>query len=141
MRRLSCVILVMFVTATAYAQDARRDQIAAATCRAVDLLRNEIAQESIGRNVTVSELLDRTNSTDTFNKTLQRSQMIGGPRWIDEQTCQVRLDISGPRIRQALVSIAASNPKKSPVAPEVLTAHLRDWDNRTFSATATSTGT
>src|SRR4051812_20498107 len=132
MRRLCCVNLVMFLTllltGAAYAQDARRDQIAAATCRAVDLLRNEIAQEPIGRNVTVSELLDRTNSTDTFNKTLQRAQMIGGPRWIDEQTCQVRLDISGPRVRQALVSIAASNPKKSPIAPEVMTAHLRDWD-------------
>jgi hypothetical protein len=142
MRRLGCVILMVILAATALAsaQDARRDQLAAATSRAVDLLRSQIAQEPIGRNLTVQDLLDRTNSSDTLTKTLQRSQMIGGARWIDQQTCQVRLDISGPKVAQALISIAASNPKKSPLAPEVLAAHLRDWDRRTFSATGTSTG-
>src|SRR5204862_7590703 len=64
----------------------------------------------------------------------------GGPRWIDDQTCQVRLEISGQRVAQALISIAQSNPKKSPIAPELLTGRLRDWNERTFSATGTSTG-
>jgi len=113
MRRVASFILGLILCASAHAQDARHDQIAAATARAVDLLRAQIAQEPIGRNLTVQDLLDRTNSSDTLTKTLQRSQMIGGPRWIDPQTCQVRLDISGPRVQQALVSIAASNPSSS----------------------------
>jgi hypothetical protein len=143
MRLFWLVILTLFLgLSTVCAQDARssrREQIDAATARAVDGLHRQIGQESLGRNVTVNDLLDRTSSHDELDKTLQRAQMIGGPRWIDDQTCQVRLEISGPRVATALINIASTKPKKSPIAPEVLTARVKDWDRRTFSATGTST--
>ncbi len=122
------------------ARDTRRDQQTAATARAVDRLRQQIAGEPISRNMTVGNVLDATGGTDTFTKTLQRAQMIGGPRWLDDQTCQVRLEISGPRAAAALVQIVATNPKKSPIDPATLQARLKSWDTRTFSATSTSTG-
>lgn len=120
--------------------EVRRDQIAAATARAVELLRSQIAREPIGRNLTVQDLLERTGGHDYLVKTLQRAQQIGGPRWPDPQTCQVQLDISGPRVRQALVSIAATNARRSPLPPEIISGRLQSWDNLTFSATGTSTG-
>src|SRR4051812_47795684 len=128
--RMSIWVILLVVLAPAviaHAQDSRRDQIAAANARAVDALLAQISQERVGRNVTVGDLLNKTNSTDTFVKTLQRAQQIGGPRWIDDQTCQVRLEISGQRVAQALISLAQSNAKKSPLAPELLTGRLRDW--------------
>src|SRR5687768_5296009 len=78
--------------------DPRRDQVAAATARAVDRLRAQISTEQLGRGVTVGDVLRSTGGTDNFVKTLQRAQMIGGPRWLDDQTCQVRLEITGPRV-------------------------------------------
>src|SRR4051794_12674419 len=122
------ILTLLFGLTTARAQDARdardprdarREQIDAATARAVDGLHRQINQETVGRGVTVGDLLDRTSSHEELDKTLQRAQMIGGPRWIDDHTCQVRLEISGPRVANALVSIASTKPKKSPIAPEV----------------------
>jgi hypothetical protein len=120
--------------------DARRDQVTAATARAVERLRLQIAAEPVGRGITVGDVLDATKSNDTFVKTLQRSQMIGGPRWLDDQTCQVRLEISGTRAANALVQIVAVNPKKSPIDAQLLQSRLKSWDTRTFCATSTSTG-
>ena len=118
---------------------AARDQIAAATGRALDALRAQIAAESIGTGLTVQDLLDKTRSTKTLMKTLRRAQQIGGPRWLDPQTCQVRLEIGGPMIAKALVVIAASD-NRTPIDPRALQFHLQSWDRRTFSATGTSTG-
>jgi hypothetical protein len=59
---------------------------------------------------------------------------------VDDQTCQVRLEIAGSRVAGALVQIAAAEPDRSPVPANVLAARLADWNKRTFSATGTSTG-
>src|SRR5688500_8836234 len=131
----TAVVALLFLAAMAPAQEEpTRAQIAAATDTAVTALRESIAETSIGRNLTVKTLLDRTGGAETLTETLRRAQQIGGPRWIDEQTCQVRLEISGARVAKSLMQIAAANPKKSPISPEALAARLRDWDRRTFSA-------
>src|SRR5688572_25122037 len=109
MRLSVAPILVLFVLATSlHAQDARREQIAAANSRALESLRREVSRTSIGGGLTVKDLLDRTNGHDTLMKTLARAQQIGGPRRLDEHTYQVRLDISGARVRAALLQIAQS---------------------------------
>ena len=77
----------------------------------------QIAAEPVGRGITVGDMLDATDGNDFLVKTLQRAQMIGGPRWLDDQTCQVRLEISGTRVAAALVQIANVNASKSPIAP------------------------
>jgi hypothetical protein len=137
----SCVILLVTLAMSSFApaQDTRRDQVAAANSRALDALRAQVTAEPIAQGITVQNLLDRTGSAKTFMKTLARAQQLGGPRWVD-QTCQVRLEIAGPRVARALVEIATLARLESPVAPEVLAARLRDWDGRTFSATGTSAG-
>ena len=78
--------------------------------------------------------------TTSSSRRSNAAQMIGGPRWLDDQTCQVRLEISGTRVAAALVQIANVNATKTPIAPDLLAGRLKEWDNRTFSATATSTG-
>jgi hypothetical protein len=71
---------------------------------------------------------------------LRQAQQIGGPRWIDSQTCQIRLDIPATTVRGELRQIASDNPKTTPVSPDELSSDLKSWDARVFSATGTSTG-
>ena len=135
----SLAVVMTTTFAAALAQAAPRDQVAAASSRAAEALRAQIVSESIGANLTVAELLSRTGSGKKFNQTLARAQQIGGPRWLDSQTCQVRLEIPGPQVARALVEIATLSRLESPVPPDVLAGRLKAWDRRTFSAVGTST--
>ena len=118
--------------------DAVRAQVAAATANAIADLRAEILAARISPRLSVAKFLDQTNSIESLNQTIERSQQIGGPRWIDDQTCQVKLEISGARVAYTLVSIASAHPKLSPIPPAVLEQQLSDWKDRNFSATGTS---
>src|SRR5438477_7624501 len=93
------------VSATAVS-DAEHAQVAAATANAFLTLRGDVEQSSITPGLRVIDFLQRTDGQDAFNKALHRAEQIGGPRWLDDQTCQVRLEISGERIARALVDIA-----------------------------------
>ena len=117
----------------------RRDQVQAAINNAVDSLNDTLSMERITPDMTVEDFLIRTKSAKRFIETLRRSQQIGGPRWVDGQTCQVRLEITGTRARAALVQIAATEGKKAPVTADALALRLKDWDDRAFAATGSST--
>jgi hypothetical protein len=133
-------LITSLLCAPALSQDNRRDQVAAASSRALDALRQSVLAEPIGSGYTVNDLIKRTATSKRLAQTLARAQQIGGPRWIDAQTCQVRLEIPAPKVAITLVEIARLSPLESPVKPEALQVNLRDWDRRTFSATGTSTG-
>lgn len=125
---------------TSPAIDARRDQVDAAQANAIGALREEIGRMSLGNGLTVQDFLDQTGSADELDKTLQKSEQVGGPRWLDEQTCQVRLEISGIRVANALSRIATIRQNDSPISPEQMQFALRDWNRLTFAATGSSTG-
>jgi len=133
-------LLVLWSLAAAPAHSPRRDQVDAAQANAVDALREEIGRVPLTPNLTVQDFLDQTQGADELDKTLQRSEQVGGPRWLDEQTCQVRLEISGVRVANALSRIATTRQKDSPISAQQLQFALRDWNNRTFAATGSSTG-
>jgi hypothetical protein len=141
--KLSAFLLSLVLVGVAFSapeQDSRRAQVDAATANAVEALRTQIGDTQLSRNLTVQDVLDRTHGNETLSKALWRAQQIGGPRWLDSQTCQVRLEISGTRVASVLTQIVTTNARYSPITPEYLSARLRDWDRRTFSATGTSTG-
>ncbi|MDQ3441346.1 MAG: hypothetical protein M3478_13455, partial [Planctomycetota bacterium] len=142
MRIRVVTILLLLLAADVFAQADRaaRDQERAATEAAVRGLKEVAGKETLAPGVTVATLVERTKGHDRLFKELSRAEKIGGTRWVDEKTCQVRLEISGARVAQALVSVAAAQPKKSPIAADVLAVKLKDWGARTFSATGSSTG-
>lgn len=137
---LLAAMLAFGCAAVGYADHPRRAQVDAAQANAVDALREEIGRLPLADNLTVQDFLDQTSSSDELDKTLQRAQQVGGPRWLDEQTCQVRLEISGTRVANALSRIATTHQKNSPISPDQLQFAMRDWNNRTFAATGSSTG-
>lgn len=143
MRAQTAIILLLLLAGDVFAQAERavRDpHERAATAAAVRGLKEAAAKESLAPGVTVADLLDRTKGHGRLLDVLSRAEKIGGTRWVDDQTCQVRLEISGSRVAQALVNITANEPKKSPIAADVLAVKLKDWNRRTFSATGSSTG-
>jgi hypothetical protein len=144
MRRTWTWILVALLTggsvAAAQVRDARRAQVDAAVFNAVEGLYREVTRSPVTGAVTVGELVERVGGRAELIRALQGAQEIGGPRWLDDQTAQVRLEISGSRVRQVVLQMAASNPRKTPVNADALAALLADWDRKTFGAVGTSTG-
>jgi hypothetical protein len=142
MRPYLAIILSLLLASGAFAQadKSRRDKVAAATAAAVNGLKEAVSKETVAPGMTVGTILARTRAQEKFLKTLSRAEQPGGPRWVDDQTCQVRLEISGPLVAQALVNIAATQPKETPIAADVLAVKLQKWNTRTFSATGSSTG-
>jgi hypothetical protein len=116
----------------------RQGKIELATGNAVSAMLADVSRQPIGREMTVSDLLSRTGSTDAMRATLEEADQIGGPRWIDEQTCQVRLEIPAAKVAHRLVKICDQAGDKSPVKPAELRTAIRGWERRSFSAIGTS---
>src|SRR5690242_8271945 len=119
------------------AEDVRDAQVAAATGNAIEALRADVTDEPLGPKVTVQDLLKKTDSSAELMKTLRRAQRVGGARWIDDQTCQVRLELGGDRVADALVEIAEKHADTSPIPADAIRQKLKSWDDRTFVATGT----
>ncbi len=140
MRFVPIIILLWGLAGLALAgEEAGRSQVRAATADAVANLVDKVSRTPLTRNLSVGEFVRRTNSTDELTKALQRAQQIGGPRWIDDYTCQIELQISGPVVAAALKRIAAANPRQTPILEGELTRAVQQWDERSFTATGAAT--
>jgi len=114
------------------------DAVTAATASAIDHLFNDLQAEPITDNLTVGIFIQRTASTFRLRHFLQQAEPVGGPRWLDEETCQVRMIASGGAIASELSRIAGDNPKTTPISSRELLRHLASWDAREFTAVGSS---
>jgi hypothetical protein len=106
----------------------------------MQLLRQQVDDVEIRPDLTVADLADKIDSEDQLGKTLSKAQRIGGPRWLDDQTCQVRLEISGTAVAETLTQLVADNESKSPISSQALAPRLKELTKATFNATGNSTG-
>lgn len=118
-----------------------RALVTAASTNAIASLRNDVLAAKITPAMSVSQFLEKTQSFGEMDQALQRCQQIGGPRLVDEQTVQVRMEISGTRVATTLVNIAAAFPHLSPINAGELDQRLAEMKQRTFSGTGTSVST
>lgn len=135
-------ILILIVAACPLAgaqEDARSPQVAAATADAIDGLHREVLGAQVGSGLTVRDLLDRVGGRAELGKVLRNARLVGGTRWLDDQTAQVQLVIGGGAVAKALTQAVRENPGKSPIPVERLERDLAGWSDRTFSALGTST--
>lgn len=121
------------------ARGADRPQVAAATNEAVASLRDQIEREPIGRDLTVGELIRRSRGGDELTHALQGAELVGGPRWVDNDTCQVQLEISGTRAARLIQHIVTSSHERPVVSAEELSRLSTDWQRRTFTGSGSST--
>lgn len=132
------LLCLVFVAAIVRADDRVQSQITAAASNAVDKLAADVLDEQIAVDLTVADFIHDTNSIDKLMDLLRQSQQIGGPRWLDDQTCQVKLAIEAPRVLELLRQTAELNGHTTPIPAQALVKRLKDWKDRTFVATGTA---
>jgi hypothetical protein len=94
----------------------------------------------LNREVNVERFIELCHARDEFNEVFQSAHQIGGTRWLDEQTVQVRLEIPGDIIAKRLEGIAVKNLDHLPLPIRTLRDRYKtDFLHRTFAATAMST--
>jgi hypothetical protein len=119
--------------------DARRAQVAAANADAIEGLRRDVFSTSLTPEMTVEQFVQRTDSRDALDKAIRRAEQIGGTRRLDDQTCQVRLQLPGSEIADAIVEIAQSKPSETGIPADVIRQRVDRLRERTFTATGMST--
>ena len=140
MRRQFVVLILCLTSFAAAQQTAQTAQLDAARSDALDALRREILAAQILPDATVQTLVDRTDGEGVINRVLNKAQQLGGPRWIDDQTCQVTLAIDGEDVAKVLEQLVDSKPKALSAPPQVVKDKLKRWRHRTFEAVGTSIG-
>jgi hypothetical protein len=116
------------------ADDARRAQVQAAASNAASNLREQVLRMPLSRTVDVRQFVDRTHTDSALSAALQDAQQIGSPRWVDDRTCQVRLEVPASSVGQVLLDEAHRNPQQSPVSAEDLQQRVTEWNRMSFFA-------
>lgn len=117
------------------------DTVQAATSRAVSGLYEQVGQMPLTPRLTVAAVLKDLELEEEFTRVLARADQLGAPRWIDEHTCQVQLQIPVSRVTYGLRQLAAAYPKSFPVTPVQIELAARNWPRQVFIATGTSAST
>ena len=134
------ILLGLLASAVAAQEAPVNVQTLAASTDAREALRQQVLAARVAPALTVRQLLDRTGGWTELEKALGTAQQIGGTRWLDNETVQVRLLIEGGRaLADALNLAVAKNPSKSPLPADTIRRNLAQWRDRTFSATGTGT--
>lgn len=135
------LLVLLLVAAHARGQETgNHDRVQAAYDNAMQSLRQQVDDVQIRPDLTIADVIEKVGGEAELATILAKAQRIGGPRWLDDQTCQVRLDISGATVADSLKQIVSDNPKKSPVTVDALAPRLKDLNKKTFCAVGTSTG-
>jgi hypothetical protein len=134
------ILMALVAVAPVRAQEtSSRDRVQAAYDNAMQSLRQQVDDVQIRPDLTVADLVEKIGGEDELSTTLSKAQRIGGPRWLDDQTCQVRLEISGATVADALKQLVADNEKKSPISSEALAPRLKELTKKSFYTIGNST--
>jgi hypothetical protein len=120
--------------------ESRRTQIEAARADALAALRQDVLEARLGRDLTVAQFADRAGGRDRVLAVVRDAEQIGGTRWLDEHTCEVRLDLAGGKVSRTLAQLATDNPAGAGnLARPELDRGLKRLDAQQFSASGVST--
>jgi hypothetical protein len=142
-RLITFLLLVLGSGSSLLAQlnsPASRAQIEAATNNAMATLRSDIAAARMTPTYTVGQYLDAVGAPEVLNDIVRDARQIGGPRWIDDQTCQVKLEVPGSKIAYDIIAVAYTREKMriAPIPAAALEQQMADFKQRIFTATGTS---
>ncbi|HZL34443.1 MAG TPA: hypothetical protein VFC78_03975 [Tepidisphaeraceae bacterium] len=120
--------------------EARKAQVSAAANDAADSLRREVLAAKLVGGMSVEDFITLTGSQQQLDDTIRSADQIGGARWLDGQTVQVRRELRGRKLVTTLLAIAVRHPQSLPVPLATFRNRLNTTlYSRTFSATGSST--
>ena len=103
-------------------------------------LRGEILHTAIDTTWTVDSLLRRCGGDDVLNAALARIEVLGGVRWLDDRVCQVKVQLAGDAVADAIIG-AVEAEKDKPVDPKWLRGKLAAWKGTAFTAVGSNAST
>lgn len=141
MRVFSILLFAVVVLGPSWARadGGRRAQVAAATADALHTLEADVLSASVTPDFTVEQFVDRTGSREALARMLRGAEQIGGTRWLDDQTCQVRMEVSGGDVADMLLDVARAKPREAGLPADVLRRRMDRLRDMTFAATGMST--
>jgi hypothetical protein len=117
-------------------------QLDAATIDARESLEQDILSFPLTADLTLGQFIDPlAGGNEEVSKVVQNARQRGGTRWTEDQTCEVRLEVSGDVVANTIRPILSSHAGQLPATREALEKGLSDLMRRTFSAVGKSTGT
>jgi len=100
-------------------------------------LQEQVLKASLDKDWTVGALLKRIQKEQAMDSLLAGADMPGGVRWLDERTCQVKLQVSGAKTSETLIAAAtaAADPQ---VDPRWVKQATTGWTDKAFIATGSN---
>jgi hypothetical protein len=143
MTHVRFILILLLGVSLAGAQDGpadpllARSHVAAAALAAEQTLVEDIRLRTLPGGGTVGEFIDHADAAEALRVLASQSEQVGGPRWIDPDTCQVRRQLPARKVRDLLVRSAA-DPAHALAAGVELAEALASWDDQVFTAVGTS---
>ena len=108
-----------------------------AVARASAQLRAQVMDQPVGADLSVGQLAARLNAARDVDAVIaENTRQVGGLRWVDSGTVQVRLELDADAVRGRLVELTERTPA-APVSPDELRRLLGRWRVDRFVATGT----
>ncbi|MBC7782273.1 MAG: hypothetical protein H7144_00420 [Burkholderiales bacterium] len=128
--RLIHLAAICALASLAAAPDERRVELLAAREAARADLRGQILASVIGPGMSVRDLAE--SDPALVEDLLNASEQVGGPRWLEQDVVQVRLQVPGSRIMERIQPLGRQNPRVTEADLKRLHA---EWSRRNFQAT------
>jgi hypothetical protein len=148
MRFLASILVLPLLATITFAQQTgstsasvksnRDKQVSAALSAANANLRQQVLQVSVGENLHVSDLLNRPGDLADLDRALQSAQPVGGTRWINNEECQVRLEIPASKVSDLLLKVVDDPARKPVISSTQLHDCVSRWKRAKFCAGGTS---
>lgn len=129
--------LLLLLASGAAAQELKRVQQDAAEEAARWDLRGQVMIAEVSPGLTVRGALQRVKQSDRVGELVASAVQLGGARWVDEQTCQIKLHLDAPVMGQRLKAIAIES-HDAPLVGLIDQAMAGSWKDVSFEATGTS---
>lgn len=83
-------------------------------------LKQEILATEMGDGRTVEALLREKGLEQELDRQLANVKPVGGARWLDEQSCQVRMELPGERVAEIIAKASAGRPDEKQTATQTM---------------------
>ncbi|HEX8339773.1 MAG TPA: hypothetical protein VF624_02585 [Tepidisphaeraceae bacterium] len=125
---VSCLILLAPI---AMAQ--QRPEVRAAEESARQQLRGQVMALTVAPGLTVRSIADRQASAVGVDEIVAGAQQVGGPRWVDSDIVQVKMQVPATAVLKKLTD-APADVRDPRVTPGVLQRLAREWAGRQVQA-------
>lgn len=92
--------------------------------QAIDDARQKLKQEILATEIedgqTVGAFLREKGMEQELDRQLAEAKPVGGARWLDERSCQVRMELPGERVAEIIAKASAGRPNEKQAATQTM---------------------